>query len=746
MRTKIIVTLGPATRTENDLRAIKVRGVDFVRVNMSHSTLSDQEYFMDLARKVDIPFILDTEGSQVRNGKMKDAPVYVVEGNEVKIYKDNIIGDATCLSLHPAEIFSQLEEGDLIYIDFDAAILRIYDTSSRASGYIVAQVISAGDIGSNKGVVIDPLRKKKFYLPPLSEKDLTAIDMALGKGIEYIAASFMRNGDFVDKVRKATEGKMKIISKIECMEALQDLDSIIEKSDFLLIDRGDLSREVPLERIPFVQKIIIERARALRKGTFVATNFLESMVEKRRPTRAEVHDVEATILDGAEGLALAAETAIGRYPLEAINMLNKCIDCAEEMACDTERFPTSHVSLLDTVRHLRRADQITLVGKPHGGILIDREEEAHFSENTFAHLSCITLTPEQYMDAEQIATGAFSPLEGFLAKKDVEAVLKDMRLSSGIAWPIPIVLDVSEEDAGKLEVGKDVLFTNSEGEAVGLLHLEEKYSIDKQLYAESLYGTMDRTHPGVAMVFQMKPVLLGGKITLFKKITRPFKHYELTPRQMRKMFAERGWSRVVGFHTRNAIHRSHEYIQLEGMRRANADGLLVHPIVGKKKSGDFHALPIVKSYERMMKDFYPKNKVFMGTFATFSRYAGPREALFTALCRKNFGCSHFIVGRDHTGVGSFYAPKASHEIFLKFGKEELGITPIFFDDIVYVPRRESHVPVSRLEDNEEWFSLSGTEVRKMLERGEMPPEWFMRPEIANMILKMIKNGEEVFVE
>src|SRR3989344_3919202 len=745
MRTKIIVTLGPATNTEEALRHIKERGVDFVRVNMSHSSLSDQEYFMDLARKVDIPFILDTEGSQVRNGKVKNAPVYFAEGSEVEIFEKDIEGDATRMSLRPAEIFSQLEEGDLIYIDFDAAILRIYDTSSRASGYIVAQVISAGDIGSNKGVVIDPLRKKKFYLPPLSEKDLTAIDMALGKGIEYIAASFMRNGDFVDKVRKATEGKMKIISKIECMEALQDLDSIIEKSDFLVIDRCDLSREVPLERIPFVQKIIIERANKFGKGTFVATNFLESMVLNRRPTRAEVHDVETTILDGAQGLALAAETAIGKYPLEAINMLNKCIGHAEEVAGRAGRPLASHASFLDGNEYLRTADQITLLGGPHGSVLVDREIEKPTSEESFLGLPRITLTPEQHMDAEQIAIGAFSPLEGFLTKKDTESVLKDMRLSSGVVWPIPIVLDVSEEDAGKLEEGKNVVLLDEDGEIVGLLHLEEKYSLDRQQYAESLYGTTDRTHPGVAMVFQMKPIFLGGKITLFKKVTRPFKHYELTPRQMRKMFAERGWSRVVGFHTRNAIHRSHEHIQLEGIRQSRADGLLVHPIVGKKKDGDFHALPIVKSYELMMKNFYPKDKVFLGTFATFSRYAGPREALFTALCRKNFGCSHFIVGRDHTGVGSFYAPQASHEIFLRFRKDELGITPIFFDDIVYAPHRESHVSISELEDNEERFSLSGTEARKMLERGEVPPEWFMRPEIANMIITMIKKGIEVFV-
>src|SRR3989344_5880424 len=332
MKTKIIVTLGPSTRTEEDLRKIKDRGVDFVRVNMSHSTLADQEYFMNMAKKVGIPFILDTEGSQVRNGALEPAKIYLNEGDTVQIYEEEIVGNKERMSLRPKEIFSQLEGGDLIYIDFEALVLHVLDTETRERGYITTRVIVGGYVGSNKGVVIDSATKKTFNLPTLSEKDIEAIPVALKNGVEYIAASFMRNGNFVDEVRKATHGKMKIISKIECTESLEDLDNIIEKSDFLLIDRGDLSREVPFEKIPFTQKIIIERANKKGKGVFVATNFLESMVENRRPTRAEVHDVVHTVLDGAHGLTLASETAIGKYPIEAINTLNKFIAHAEEIA------------------------------------------------------------------------------------------------------------------------------------------------------------------------------------------------------------------------------------------------------------------------------------------------------------------------------------------------------------------------------------------------------------------------------
>lgn len=749
MKTKIIVTLGPSTRTEEDLRKIKDRGVDFVRVNMSHSTLADQEYFMNLAKKVGIPFILDTEGSQIRNGLLNPGKVYLNEGDVVKIYEEEIVGGNTRMSLRPKEVFSQLEDGDLIYIDFEALVLHIIDTSTRDDGSVTARVIVGGYVGSNKGVVIDPLAKKTFDLPVLSEKDMEAIPIALSNGVEYIAASFMRSGVSVREVRKATEGKMKIISKIECSEALQNLDDIVEKSDFLLIDRGDLSREVPFEKIPFTQKIIIEKANKKGKGVFVATNFLESMVENRRPTRAEVHDVVHTVLDGAHGLTLASETAIGKYPIEAVNTLNKFIAHAEEIArANGGIFSSPYLASLRDNAYLEQNTASSILQKPHGGVLVDREAFPGTPLRGYEHSPTITLTDEQYMDLEQIAIGTFSPLQGFLGKKDFESVLDSMSLSNGVVWPLPVVLDASEEEARRFKEGDDVSLRDSRGEVVGVLHLDEKYTYRKEDFSKKVFGTLDVAHPGVSAVNRMKPVLLGGKITLLKKRHSPTKQYELTPRQTRRLFEERSWSRIVGFHTRNVIHRSHEYIQLEGMRRANADGLFVHPVIGKKKKGDFHALPIIKSYELMTNKFYPKDKVLFGAYATFSRYAGPREALFTALCRKNFGCSHFVVGRDHTGVGSFYGPKASHEIFDQFSKKDIGIEPVRFDKVFYSDRLKGHVHEGEDADNHsdaEKLHISGMEARKMFERGETPPEWFMRPEISKMIVNLIRNGEEVFV-
>src|SRR3989338_4364207 len=320
---KVIATLGPSTRKEEDLLKMRDRGVDFVRINMSHSSLEDLGFFIELAKKVGIPFIVYTEGSQIRSGRLNDGTLYFNENDEVRLYGENgaEAGDKNRIFLKPKEVISQLEAGDILYMDFDALVLRVLGiVNEGGKDCLVARVMSAGYLGSNKGVAVDSATKKTYDLPVLSPKDYRSIEIGLKENVGYIAASFMRSGDFVDEVRKATEGKMKIISKIECQDGLDNLGEIIAKSDFLLVDRGDLSKEVPLEEIPFWQKEIIARAGKMGKGVFVATNLLETMIEKKNPTRAEVCDVVNTVWGGAYGLALAAETAIGKHPIESINV------------------------------------------------------------------------------------------------------------------------------------------------------------------------------------------------------------------------------------------------------------------------------------------------------------------------------------------------------------------------------------------------------------------------------------------
>jgi pyruvate kinase len=747
-RTKIIVTLGPATNTERDLRRIKDKGVDFVRVNMSHSSLKDLEYFIDLSKRVGIPFIIDTEGSQIRTGHLEGEALTFKENDVVKIYARAIPGNREKLCLRPGYAVRQLEVGDLIHIDFDTLVLRVIDVSTAARGYITGKAITGGRIGSNKAVVIDPVFDKKFQLPPLSPKDYQSIELGLNAGIDHIAVSFVRSGAAVDEVRSVTQNKMKIISKVECVDALEHINAIIQKSDYILIDRGDLSKEIPIEKIPFTQKVIIYKARRYNTGVFVATNLLETMVENRNPTRAEVHDVVNTIVDGALGLTLAAETAIGKHPMECINVLNKLIQHAEHIVNGSkpDSLENGFIRRLESSPYLLENVSSSLI-PPHGGKLVNRVLTNPPEEGYLDSLSKVKLDENKQMDVEQISVGTYSPIEGFMGQEDFLSVLTSMRLANGTVWPLPVVLDVSDEIADGLTAGEVVALTDERGEVMALLHLEEKYGFDKEEMVRKIYGTDSRAHPGVRMVHEMQSVLLAGPVDLIKGRRSETRAYELTPKQLRRLFEERGWAKVLGFHTRNIPHRGHEFIQLQAMENENCDGLLVQPVVGKKKRGDFKPEYIIRCYEKMIERFYPKEKVIFAAFSTFSRYAGPREALFTALCRKNFGCSHFVVGRDHTGVGDFYDPHASHRIFDSF--PDLGIRIVKFNEIFYSRKSDKYVQENgHIPDDESdrLRLISGSQARTMFSSGEKPPDWFMRPEIADIILTALENGDQVFEE
>ena len=742
-RTQIVVTLGPASDTEAHLLAMKDKGTDFVRVNMSHSSLEYLSRCMALAHKVGIPFILDTEGSQVRTGDLSQDIIYFAENDAVRLCAEEVVGNAHRIALKPAHVVKQLAPGDLIHIDFDTLILRVTDVSSATDGHVIAKAVAGGSIGKNKAVVIDPVFDRHFRLPPLSPKDYESIELGLEAGVEHIAVSFVRSAASIREARRATNHAMRIISKVECVDALENLDEIIEETDSILIDRGDLSKEIPLEKIPFTQKIIMQKAREHRTEVFVATNLLETMIERKKPTRAEVQDVVNSIIDGAAGLTLAAETAIGKHPLECINMLNRLIQHTEDVMAGhpTYRVENALITSLQHSPYLRENVSTSLVG-PHGGHLVNRVATAAQHEDQVVDLPTIMLDANTQMEVEQIAIGAYSPLDGFMGEQDFHSVLTEMRLSDGTIWPLPITLPVAQTTAAELSIGQSVGLTNNRGDIVALLELDEKYSFDRQYAAKHLFGTDSADHPGVRMLPTADETLLAGQITLLKARDSDTRAYELTPRQLRKLFDERGWAKVLGFHTRNVIHRGHEFIQLEGMRRAHCDGLLVQPVVGSKKPGDFMPAYVIMSYEKMMEQFYPRDRVVCAAFATFSRYAGPREALFTAICRKNFGCSHFVVGRDHTGIADYYGPHAAHEMFDRF--PDLGIEIVKFNEVVYSEEHADYVERDASAADDVYGTthrfLSGSEARAMFQRGEAPPDWFMRPEIAKMILAAVNEA------
>ncbi len=334
-------------------------------------------------------------------------------------------------------------------------------------------------------------------------------------------------------------------------------------------------------------------------------------------------------------------------------------------------------------------------------------------------------------DIENIADGVFSPLQGFLGRDDFESVVSSGRLRNGLAWTVPIVLDVDEETSIRMKKAGEVLLASG-GESFALLHVEEAYSFDKLGSAKAVYQTDDPKHPGVEKMINMKNILIGGKIDMGRRIARSaIRKYRKTPSETREEIARKGWRTTVGFQTRNVPHVAHEMLQKAALNVF--DGLFLNPLIGKKKQGDFKDEVILAAYESLIENYYPRERAMLVTLHTEMRYAGPKEAIHHAIMRKNFGCSHFIVGRDHAGVGSYYHPFAAHEIFRDY--EDLEIRPVFFPAFYYCKKclgyaNERNCPHGT-EMREE---LSGTKMRKMVSSGEIPAEHLMRPEIAKLIV------------
>jgi sulfate adenylyltransferase len=378
---------------------------------------------------------------------------------------------------------------------------------------------------------------------------------------------------------------------------------------------------------------------------------------------------------------------------------------------------------------------------PHGGELIQRiitpDEKKKLLEKSSV-LPSIMINTWTLSDLELIATGAFSPLTGFLKKDDYESVLHTMRLANGQIWSIPITLPVTNEEAQGMDVGSNILLKGPDGKTYGVLKLEEKYSFDKDMEAELMYGTKDDRHPGVKKVMNKGDIYLGGPIQLLERPPHfSYENHFRDPAETRRAFENLGWQTIVGFQTRNPIHRAHEYIQKTALEIT--DGLLIHPLIGETKQDDIPADVRMKCYEKLLKYYYPKNRVILSVFPAAMRYAGPREAVFHAIVRKNYGCTHFIVGRDHAGVGNYYGTYDSQKIFDRFSKEEIGIEILKFEHAFYC-QQCGNMATSKTCPHEITYHvhLSGTKVREMLRRGERPPIQFSRPEVADILINSMK--------
>jgi len=388
--------------------------------------------------------------------------------------------------------------------------------------------------------------------------------------------------------------------------------------------------------------------------------------------------------------------------------------------------------------------------QPHGGQLVDRVLRGEVRNAVLDRASGfvrVPLDPMALSDLELIATGAFSPLAGFMTKADYDSCVSDMRLSSGAVWPIPVTLAVDKEYAARISAGDEVALCEG-NRILAVMEVAETYANDqhsRKKEAQNVYLTTDLAHPGVARLQRRGEVYIGGDIWLVdwpSAVNAEFPELRHTPAQSRRMFARRGWRSVVGFQTRNPIHRAHEYIQKTALEIV--DGLFLHPLVGETKKDDIPADVRIASYQAILRDYYPADRVVLGVFPATMRYAGPREAIFHAIARKNYGCTHFIVGRDHAGVGKYYGTYDAQNIFDQFAPGEIGITPLRFEHAFYC-RKCSGVVTAKTCPHEatDRVFLSGTQVRQMLERGEMLPEEFTRPEVARVLLDGVQQSKGV---
>jgi len=380
---------------------------------------------------------------------------------------------------------------------------------------------------------------------------------------------------------------------------------------------------------------------------------------------------------------------------------------------------------------------------PHGGKLLPlllKDDDLNKGLDKARHLPQITMNTREVSDLIMLGMGAFSPLEGFMCKEDYHGVLKEMHCKDGTFWPVPITLSLSKAEADSLKEGQDVALVDKiTGEIMGILSIEERFSYDKDMEAKSIFKTDDMKHPGVKKLYEQGEILLGGPVKVLSEGGYPsrFPGYFARPQEVRQIFEDREWSQVAAFQVRNPIHRSHEYCTKIALEIS--DGIFIHPLVGALKADDIPAEVRIECYEVLLEKYYPKERVLMRVYPMEMRYAGPREALLHAIIRQNFGCSHLIVGRDHAGVGNYYGPFDAQKIFETLKPNDLEIKPLNIDWTFYCYKCEGMASLKTCpHSTEDRCLISGTELRRMLSMGEMPPPEFSRPEVLEILIDYYK--------
>lgn len=724
MKKNIIATLGPSSLKKKIIEKMDLSGVDLFRINLSHTKLNEiEKTIIKIQKWTNKPVCLDTEGAQLRTGYLEKNQKKVKTHEMIKFASGKINQSSNCVPLSIKGIENLLNPGDLIKIDFDTVIVQI---TSVKKNYITGRVISGGILGSNKGISID----RQIDLPSFTQKDIEAFSIAKKLGLKTVFLSFCSNADNVKKLRKFFDYEINVISKIESKSGIENINEICKESNGILIDRGDLSRDVPIEKIAFAQRYILNKAKVYKTPVYIATNLMESMIENSKPTRAEINDIVSALEAGSAGLVLAAESAIGRYPVDCVRIMSRIIHEVEEFNLNNNNESTDYLFSLPSDRNT----------SPHGGKLI-QQYISGFNSNELSRLIEIEVDDKCESDIFRICEGTYSPVENFMNYDNLISVLDNYKLSNGIIWPIPILFQLKKDKISRLPSnGKIALKSKASGKFIAILYIESIQKLDSlNEIAIKWFGTDDINHPGVYQLFNSGEYIISGKPYVIEENKHSNLHkFELSPRQTRDIFNQNGWYNVIGFHTRNICHKGHEYIQNQALKLTNADAIFISPVTGKKKKGDFTSEIVLRCYEELINTgVYNPYGVLLGSFNTYSRFSGPREAVFTAICRKNYGCKHFIIGRDHTGIGNYYNSDSAQKIFDKL---DIDMNIIKFNTVYYsnVTKKITN-NFSTEKEKKTTLPLSATIIRDSLKNNQNIPAYLM----DKGIIKIITNKYQI---
>ena len=715
MAKEILCTLGPASMNENIISRLEELGITLFRINLSHTPLdkvASSIKFVTSCTKV--PFCLDSEGAQIRTGSFAFGEVQFQENSVVRAHLRHVPGDVKDFNFYPLDIISKFRVGDFISIDFNAVLVQVIQQTRE---FIVMRVINGGTVGSNKAVTVD----RDIDLPPFTPKDQAAFRIGVEMGIKHFALSFANEGADVDATRSIVGNDAFVISKIECRNGLINLADIATKSDAILIDRGDLSRQIAIEQIPGYQKKIIREGKKYGCRVYVATNLLESMVTSPIPTRAEANDVYNTILDGADGLVLAAETAIGKYPVRCASMVVRIMNELERK----EEINAQHSPI---------APQSLLVA-PNGGSLVQSGVNTADLED-IGKLPRITVDDSVLLDCERITNGTYSPLTGFLNSEELAAVLEKSTLPDGVAWPLPIVLPVSREAIKGIPQNGRIALTGQHGKIHALVDVRQVFPFAWEQLAKPWFGTTAADHPGVAKLKNSGDHFIAGRVIPIEGLPITQRHFELNPVQTRFIFTHKGWTQVMGFPTQDLAHRCNEELLLNALQDVGVDGLYINPLHNPVADDHSKFEAVLSSYQTLLEfGIFPQGRVTLGSLAIHKRYAGPREVLFRALCLQNMGCSHFLV----TPGSNFSANSAAIADVERFwnGVDNVEIIPIIREDLGFHTASNSYQPLSKPGVEPPWTDL---QIWSELSKKEpLLPAWFMRELVKDHLFHSIAN-------